>query len=81
MVIHLESESLSTFTVLPRGRGWAVEHQGCYSEVSPNREEATASASKSARAVIGAGGRAKVVVVNEPRSFAPGLAGSSLEWG
>lgn len=80
MVVQVNPETLSTFTVVRVGRGWAVEHDGRYSEVCASREEATAYASKTARAVIGTGGHARITVKDEPRSFAPGLAGSSLEW-
>jgi hypothetical protein len=57
------------FTVTPHEGGWAVEHDGAYSDMSGSRDEVMASASRRARAVSAAGGLTQVVVKGEPRFF------------
>jgi hypothetical protein len=75
----LSLDGLAIFTVVAHENGWAVEHDGGFLDLARSRDEVIASASKRARAAIGEGRRAQVVIKGEPRSFA-GPAGSSLEW-
>jgi hypothetical protein len=57
------------FTVTPHDGGWAVEHEGAFSDQSGSRDEVMASASRRAREVSAAGGLTQVVVKGEPRFF------------
>jgi hypothetical protein len=52
-------------TVSPHDGGWAVEQGGEYSDLSANREEASAAATKQARRLIDSGTPCQVVVAGE----------------
>lgn len=53
------------FTVSPHDGGWAVEHDGLYTDLSRDKEVAKAAANKRARAAQDAGRPCKVLVWGE----------------
>ncbi len=57
------------FTVAQHAGGWAVEHDGVYTDQSMSRDEVMASASRRARAANGAGQLTQVVVQGEAGYF------------
>jgi hypothetical protein len=57
------------FTVVRHETGWAVEHDGEYSDASPDKEVAKAAANKRARAAQDAGKPCLVRVVGEHGFF------------
>lgn len=58
------------FTVVRSDGGWAVEHQGAQSNRSIDKNEAMASASKLARAAMGAGQMVQIKVEGESGYYA-----------
>lgn len=61
-------------SVSPHDEGWAVERDGEFSDVSANKEEACAAATKQARRLIDSGQPCQVVVHGDVGYFArPGL--------
>ncbi len=60
----------ATFTVAPHQGGWAVEHDGEYSDPCSSKEEAKAMANKRARASQDAGKPCRVRVSGELGFFA-----------
>jgi len=65
----IKSPSRLVFTVARHAGGWAVEHDGDYSDASPSREEVMASASRRARAASAEGRLTQVVIEGEPGYF------------
>ena len=61
-----------TFAVVQHSGGWAVEHDGAYTDLSNSRDEVLASASRRARAANDAGALAQVIVQGERGYFASG---------
>lgn len=57
------------FTVVRHADGWAVEHGGTLSDVTPDKEVAKASANKRARASLDAGRPCVVRVFGEHGFF------------
>jgi len=53
------------FTACRHLGGWAVRHEGCYSDLSASREEAMASANRLARATVSLGRPSRVTVSDE----------------
>lgn len=62
------------YTVTPHGVGWAVEHNGVFSDLSSSKDEARAAAHKQARAAHDAGRLAQVTVADETGFFLNGRA-------
>ncbi len=60
-----------TFAVVQHSGGWAVEHDGAYTDLSISRDEVLASASRRARAANEAGALSQVTVQGE-RGFGGG---------
>ena len=60
------------FTVTPHEGGWAVEHDGAFTDYSISREEVMASASRRARGASSAGELTQVVIRGESGYF-PGV--------
>jgi hypothetical protein len=56
----------SIFTTCRHLGGWAVRHEGVYSDLSASREEAMASANRMARAASTVGRPSRVTVSDEP---------------
>jgi len=65
------------FTVCRHLDGWAVRHDGTYSDPSESREEAMASANRRARATITLGRPSRVTVSDEPGFLSVPRAGPS----
>jgi hypothetical protein len=61
-----------TFAVVQHSGGWAVEHDGAYTDLSSDRNEVLASASRRARAANDAGALTQVVMQGERGYFASG---------
>jgi len=59
----------AVFTVLRHEDGWAVEHEGQFSDASPDKEVVKAAANKRARAAQDAGKPCQVRVVGEHGFF------------
>jgi hypothetical protein len=59
-----------TLTVARHEGRWAVEHQGVFSDHTPDREEAKAAANKRARALLDAGRPCQVRVTGEHGYYA-----------
>jgi hypothetical protein len=55
--------------------GWAVQHDGAFSNLSTSKEEVMASANRQARATADPGRPSRVTVNEEPRFFAIAPAG------
>lgn len=58
--------SRATFTVVQHKEGWAVLHDGAYSDLSVARDEVMAAASRRARASNDKGQAAQVRIEGEP---------------
>ena len=61
-----------TFAVVQYSGGWAVEHDGAYTDQSSSRDEVLASASRRARAANDAGALSQVIVQGERGYFVGG---------
>jgi hypothetical protein len=57
------------FTVAQHAGGWAVEHDGAFTDMSTSREEVMASASRRARAANAGGALTQVVIQGETGYF------------
>ena len=68
------SEDRDVYTVTPHDGGWAVEHNGEFSDHSPTKDEARAAAHKRARAAHDAG-RPVQVTISEETGFFLGARG------
>ena len=58
------------FTACRHMEGWAVRHDGVFSDFSASKEEAMASANRLARATTTLGRPSRVTVSDEPGFFA-----------
>jgi hypothetical protein len=65
------------FAVCRHLDGWAVRHDGAYSNLSASREEAMASANRLARATTTLGRPSRVTVSDEPGFLTVPRAGPS----
>ena len=61
-----------TFSVVQHSGGWAVEHDGAFTDLSSSRDEVLASASRRARAANDSGVLSQVVVQGERGYFTGG---------
>jgi hypothetical protein len=61
--------SRTVLTVSPHEGGWAVEHEGVYSDASESKEEAKASATKQARRLTDGGTACQVIVSGDVGYF------------
>lgn len=66
--------SRDVYTVTPHSDGWAVEHNGVFTDLSSSKDEARAAAHKHARAAHDAGRPAQVTVSDESGFFLGGRA-------
>jgi hypothetical protein len=65
------------FAVCRHLDGWAVRHDDAYSDLSPSREEAMASANRLARATTTLGRPSRVTISDEPGFLTVPRAGPS----
>jgi hypothetical protein len=65
------------FAVCRHLNGWAVRHEGAYSNLSTSREEAMASANRQARATSTSGRPSRVTVSDDPGFLTVPCAGPS----
>ena len=70
--------SRDVYTVTPCAGGWAVEHNGVFSDHCASKDEARAAAHKHARAAHDAGRPSQVTVADESGFFREGRAGAPL---
>jgi hypothetical protein len=59
----------AVFIVAPVEGGWAVEHQGSFTDQSPDKAEVTASAHRLARAAMSSGQAVQVRIDGEAGYF------------
>ena len=59
----------TVLTVSPHEGGWAVEQDGLYSDMSANKDEAKAAATKQARRLIDSGTPCQVIVSGDVGYF------------
>ena len=64
-----ESEARDVYTVTPYLDGWAVEHNGEFTDLSLSKDEARAAAHKLARAAHDAGRPCQVTISDETGFF------------
>jgi hypothetical protein len=75
IVGKVASQTREIFTVTRHLDGWAVEHNGTYSDASLSKDEVSAAAHKHARASHDAGRAAQVTVSDETGFFLAGRGG------
>ena len=69
IVGKVASQTREIFTVTRNMDGWAVEHNGAYTDASLSKDEVSAAAHKHARAAHDAGRAAQVTVSDETLAF------------
>ncbi len=74
-VVRSAAQTRDVYTVTPHRDGWAVEHNGEFSDLSSSKDEAKAAAHKHARAAHDAGHPCQVTISDETGFF---LAGRDL---
>ena len=72
IVGNVNARPREIFTVTRHLGGWAVEHNGAYSQVAASKEEARAEAHKQARAAHDKGLPCQVIVSDETGFFLTG---------
>jgi hypothetical protein len=75
IVGKVASQAREVYTVTRHMDGWAVEHNGAYSDASHSKDEARAAAHKHARAAHDAGRPCQVTVSDETGFFLPERGG------